>query len=129
MESQSKTHFKKTLQYGSSFGALFRRYKRGAIKRNLVFSLSENQFLQLIKSDCFYCGMSPTRQITYHNRGCKTQPPPLIYNGIARKNNKIGYILDNVVTCCWECNRAKGGMNFEQFCNWLKRVSFHLNSA
>lgn len=38
---------------------------------------------------------------------CRDTLPPF-GGGLDRQNNKIGYVLDNVVPCCWPCNRVKG---------------------
>ena len=74
-------------------------YKRGALKRNIVWKLTDEQTLKLIIEPCYYCGI----KFDY-----KT-------NGIDRVNNKLPYEPDNVVTCCKKCNLAKGGLTLELF--------------
>ena len=47
------------------------------------------------------------------------------YNGIDRVDNTRGYTLDNVVPCCFKCNRAKDTMTKEEFLEWVGRVATH----
>ena len=77
-------------------------YKRIAKKRGRSFELTQEQFVELTKKDCHYCGASPNN-ITESNN-CYGE---YIYNGIDRIDNSKGYTLDNVVPCCKICNYAK----------------------
>jgi hypothetical protein len=42
-----------------------------------------------------------------------------VYNGIDRKNNRLGYFSANVVSCCVVCNKAKRTMPYEEFVAYL----------
>jgi hypothetical protein len=46
-----------------------------------------------------------------------------LYNGLDRVDNTKGYIISNIVSCCGQCNRAKGILSQEEFLQWLKRAS------
>jgi hypothetical protein len=92
-------------------------YKRGAAKRNLIWALKDEEFDTLIADNCFYCGLPP-----YTVRRARRCNGDLIYNGIDRKNNDKGYSINNVVTCCVICNRAKGNMSFVDFVQWIENV-------
>jgi hypothetical protein len=48
-----------------------------------------------------------------------------IYNGIDRVNNNFGYLIDNCVTCCTNCNVAKMARTQEEFNSWNQRVYEH----
>ena len=100
-----------------SFNGLYLRYKHGAQKRSLVFSLDKEDFRQLTKSNCYYCNIEP---LSIHKGS--TAYGEYIYNGIDRLDNDTGYTLDNCVACCFICNRAKGELSVEQFVTWLNRV-------
>lgn len=93
-------------------------YKDGASKRNLEFSLDRNTFISLIFGDCYYCGSSPKNyhKHQYHEGG-------MFYNGIDRLDSSKGYIKNNVVSCCSDCNYAKRKMNVASFVGWIKRIS------
>ncbi len=93
---------------------LYVRYKRGSLRRGYEFELSINEFKTIISQNCNYCGIEP-KQI--HNK--KGMRYELIYNGIDRKNNDKGYILDNCVPCCKFCNFAKSKFDLNEFNEWL----------
>ena len=46
-----------------------------------------------------------------------------MYNGIDRKNSNLGYSLENIVPCCFICNRGKSNMNYEDWKNYLIKLS------
>lgn len=87
------------------------KYKYGAKLRNLEFNLTREQFIPLIKANCFYCGRRPSNKIR-----------DLKYNGIDRKNNSLGYSISNCVSCCYVCNKMKLDMNYDDFLNQVKRI-------
>jgi len=41
------------------------------------------------------------------------------YTGIDRVDNKKGYVVDNVVSCCTICNRVKNNMSYIDFKKWI----------
>lgn len=45
------------------------------------------------------------------------------YNGVDRKDNSIGYTIDNCVTACKLCNYAKKAMSYDNFIDWLDRIT------
>lgn len=96
---------------------LYGNYKRNAIKRNLNFELSIDDFKNLISLDCFYCGTKP--QQIYYKKGMLNN---LIYNGIDRRNNDFGYIIKNCVTACKYCNLAKKNFKESDFINWINNI-------
>jgi hypothetical protein len=94
----------------SGLKKLFRQYKKSAQVRNLSFELSLNVFIKLTSSDCFYCGVKPSK---FSRKS--SEIGIYIYNGIDRIDNKNGYELDNCVSCCESCNFLKKDLTFEDF--------------
>ena len=45
-----------------------------------------------------------------------------LYNGIDRKDNNIGYIIENCVSCCGICNRMKMDMSYDDFLNHIRLI-------
>lgn len=102
---------------------LFGRYKAGAIKRNLIFEISFDRFLQLTKKDCFYCGQAPEQELGLFNKAGELRVNgTYIYNGIDRYDNNLGYTIENCVPCCFRCNRSKGDGTIEDMVAWAKRL-------
>ena len=98
---------------------LFNFYRSNAKRRNLLFTLCFEDFLNLIKQKCAYCLREP------YNLYCRNSRP-FLYNGIDRVNNNIGYIPENVVPCCKNCNKIKGALDKEVFLDTVNRVRTHL---
>lgn len=99
---------------------LLRQYKQSAKYRNLTFALTDDEFTKLTTDDCFYCGVNPNRTIVKHSKDGS-----YLYNGIDRKNNKIGYTTDNSVTCCYECNFLKSDINYNEFKSMIVTIFNH----
>lgn len=100
----------------ATLNTLFRNCKKSALERNYIFQLSLEEFKNIINQNCHYCSESP------QNRSFSTKNnDSYIANGIDRKDNHIGYILENCLPCCIICNRAKGSLPYQSFLNYLSR--------
>ena len=107
------------LSFGlASMHATIEQYKKRAKIRGLKFKLTEEQFIKIIKKDCYYCGAKPNN--VAKQKECNGN---YIYNGIDRIDNNKGYTLDNVVPCCKICNYAKRNLTIQEFEEWIKRVN------
>lgn len=105
-----------------AFNKVFLSYSKGAKRRNLDFSLSINDFKNITSKKCFYCGIEP-------NKISKTKFNTYTYNGIDRKDNLLGYSLENSLPCCTLCNKAKRDLDFNIFINWIKQIKNFNNNA
>lgn len=94
---------------------LYNRYEYSAKIRALNFELNIEDFAQMIEQNCFYCEATPSLVI-------KTKLTKLLYNGIDRKNNKMGYTKDNCVPCCRICNQMKMDLDFNDFVEKCKII-------
>lgn len=99
---------------------MFQRMRQAARRRGLVWYLDLPLFSRLVTSQCAYCGAAPYRYYT-GQYGAK-----VLYNGIDRKDNTVGYKLGNVVSCCKTCNVAKNNLPYDEWLAWAKRLSAHL---
>jgi hypothetical protein len=100
------------LPFGEAAGkALYRNYKNSAKLRGYSFSLSEYDFLQFTKRNCHYCGREPSNK---HYTSWKITGYYL-FNGVDRINNNIGYVKNNCVPCCKNCNMMKRDLTTEEF--------------
>lgn len=100
----------------SAFNNLYQKYRTAAKRRSLEFNLPKELFKSLINGNCYYCGKIPV-QCLETNAGSF-----IIYNGIDRINNSVGYIKTNVVSCCKKCNLVKGALPFDEFRDWIINV-------
>ncbi len=95
------------------------QYKRDAHKRGYTYELTNDVMEYMIYQPCHYCGRSKI-SILPSRKGTRTYE--YRYNGIDRKDNNLGYVEGNVVTCCIVCNRAKHGMSYEDFITYLQHL-------
>jgi len=70
-----------------------------AHRRDLEWSISFEDFNKFLVQDCYYCGGKL----------------PETGSGLDRKDNSRGYYIENVVPCCYTCNKIKGdNLTFEE---------------
>jgi hypothetical protein len=79
----------------------YQKYIYGAKSRKYLFNLTLEDFRKILSNPCHYCGTESKI-------------------GIDRKDNKVGYQLDNCLPCCKDCNYFKRSMDYEEF---IKRCS------
>ena len=83
----------------------YNTYRNEALRRGLCFELTYKQFLQLWRENCHYCGC----QITTI--------------GIDRRDNNIGYTIDNCLPCCSVCNKMKQAQAYDNFLLHCHRIA------
>lgn len=93
-------------KYGKTDMARYTRLKSNAKRRGTEFLLDKLEFLIWFGEQeklCYYCGISLT---TDGNRAEQLS--------VDRKDNLIGYTLENIALCCQRCNTIKGDIFTEQ---------------
>lgn len=98
--------------------AHFSNYRTAAIKRNKEFLLNRGEFEKIVLDNCYYCGNHPK---IYPNNGNYNGNIPV--NGIDRKDNAVGYTLNNCVPCCSICNFMKVKMSDDAFLSHVEKIS------
>jgi hypothetical protein len=89
-------------------------YKDGAKKRNLLFTLTDNECLKLFSKKCYYCGF------INQSHGI----------GIDRADNTKGYIKSNCIPCCTQCNIMKKDhdlITFIKICQHIATINNKFN--
>ena len=88
-------------------------YKTHAHERNLCFELKTDDYLAIILQKCNYCnGMNDVG-----------------FNGVDRKNNTIGYTLENSVSCCSVCNFMKKITHSDIFIKRAMHIAQYINDS
>jgi hypothetical protein len=103
-ENPEKTKIKYK-EHNQSIAGKYREYKFNAKDRGIVFDLTKDDFESFWQKPCHYCD-SPIETI-----------------GIDRKDNSIGYTLDNCLSCCITCNSSKSKRTYEEFIEHCKKVA------
>ena len=83
----------------------FNSYKCGARIRGLIFNLTLNEFMEYWQKPCSYCGGE-----------IKTI-------GLDRVNNSLGYIKENIISCCIICNNMKKNLTAGIFLQQCRKIS------
>lgn len=96
----------RTKRWTKSLHGRFITYRSSARKRELVFTLTEEEVKNIVSQPCFYCN-------TFKN----------VTSGIDRVDSSIGYILENCVPCCFMCNRMKSNYSAEDFVEHCKQIA------
>lgn len=86
----------------------YQRYRSRAVKAGRDFLLTLEQFSDFVNKSCHYC-------------------KEVGINGIDRKDNEKGYVLENCLPCCWTCNKFKGSMKYDDFISLCKKISINLD--
>ena len=87
-----------------------------------------DNFYKLSQQDCYYCGVKPSREYNYFltksaNSSEKAKEEGLfIYNGIDRIDSNKYYTIENVVSCCNNCNRCKNNRSVSDFLIWAHNI-------
>ena len=71
----------------------FKRLKIHGPRKNKEVTVTLSEYLSLVSQGCSYCGADLT-----FNKG----------SGLDRIDNSKGYTLDNVLSCCGDCNKLRG---------------------
>jgi hypothetical protein len=99
---------------------MLKQYIKDAKDRGHEWKLTNEQTYKLFESNCYYCNSQPS------SVRCDSFITNYIFNGIDRINNNLGYLPDNVVTCCKHCNFAKRDRDYQEFIEWGKRLGLNL---
>jgi hypothetical protein len=108
----------------SAFNAVLNDYVQQAKRRNLSWALTREEAQTLFKSVCRYCGRAPFQvKRIRQGRGAFT------FNGIDRRNNVIGYVAGNCVSCCKVCNWMKRDLTEEEFMEHVLWIAKQANEV
>lgn len=99
--------------------------------------LFEDFFKLTFEANCFYCGSVANNCFNnFKNRKGKKgngasdfaiEHGTFIYSGLDRINNNLPHNLDNVVPCCFICNRFKLDRNLEDFGRHVQKLKLSPN--
>lgn len=99
---------------------LYIKYKSRSLKEQIKFEIDRNIFRGLIYENCYYCN-EPSSSI-FRLRSYTT-----LYNGIDKMTPGFGYVDNNIIPCCFTCNRFKYNRTKEQFLNFILKIQNKFN--
>ena len=96
-------------------GGSYDSYKQRAAKKQLEFTLTMDEYNAITRKDCFICG----KQTDICHK-----------NGLDRMDSDKGYIVENLHSCCGECNYIKKDYYWCELMEKCKMIyNAHENSA
>ena len=95
-------------KYKKTIGYKFGEYKHSANKTNKIFNLTKEEFKNFWNKPCHYCNSE------------------IDTIGLDRVDNNIGYVIENIVSCCIRCNKMKKDMDYKQFIELCRLIANRL---
>lgn len=97
---------------------LYNRYRGDAREKDLPVEVDVITFTDIACLPCDYCNKAPDKLCKVNESSSK-----IMYTGVDRKDSNIGYILDNIVPCCTQCNMIKNNLlSYEEMKAVMKLV-------
>ena len=81
----------------------FVSYTKNAKFKGLILGITFDEFVEITNQPCYYCG----------GEGY----------GIDRLDSSMGYLKDNIVSCCSMCNYMKQSYREDEFIKRCKKIS------
>ena len=100
----SESLIEKWITYVSKTPSVYKTYAKNANTRNIKFTLSQQDFTEIVASPCYLCGLENS-------------------TGIDRFNNAIGYLKENCRPCCGHCNLLKKTQSYEDLIQIAEQIS------
>ncbi len=91
----------------SNVSTIFAKYQQRAKIQFIDFELTKECALSLFQSVCFYCGLKNQRDLC----------------GIDRVDNSAGYLVNNCVSCCANCNYMKRDWEVSSFVSYAGHIA------
>jgi hypothetical protein len=85
-------------------------YKKNAKTKDLEFAITKEQFKEITDQKCRYCNE--------YSEGKN-------FVGVDRIDSEVGYVVENCVPCCKDCNYSKRQKTPEAFLDKVKKIYEH----
>ena len=107
VQNVKRDRVQRNLWTRTNLNRAFYSYQKESPKRNIEFHLTKEEFMEIIKQKCVYCGdISKEKQ----------------FNGIDRVDSNGHYTLDNCVSCCTLCNYIKHTTPLDVFFQRIEHI-------
>lgn len=110
-DARAQWLFTKAKHYTMSIQTRMNKAQKDAAARGFEWRLTLEEFSNLFYASCEYCArdVEPSEYTGYR---------------IDRKDNDVGYLLENCVPCCAECNWIKGNvLTYEEMCRLIPELT------
>lgn len=103
---------------------------KNAAKEMLSQPLLKEDWKEIVLQPCYYCGKIDTRNYKIKRKEGILPPEEIKkfnveMNGVDRLDSSKGYIKENCVSCCRQCNWMKNDYSKEEFFNKILEIVEH----
>lgn len=106
---------------------VYSNYKSKSKLKKWEFELSKEEFKNIVIQNCYYCGLPPNKFRLDRIKSNRKIDCSFLLNGVDRKDSEKGYVKDNVLPCCEDCNKAKRNLDINTFLKMIKSIYKNLN--
>ena len=107
---KQREYYKNNPDYFKGPRVKFSSYKAGAKSRKHEFAITLEEFESFWQEPCFYCGGE------------------INTIGLDRVDNTVGYKMNNIKSCCTQCNTAKRASSIREWISWIEKLKNQTHS-
>jgi hypothetical protein len=123
------TDYRKKTNSDAPFKRKYTTTRHGALRRNFIFELTLEEYIELSTQDCYWCGDIPNTKVYAYSRRRYTQGKNkdvyVTMASIDRKDSSKGYTIKNCVPSCLMCNRMKSDFKSKDFLKKIEKIYLH----
>lgn len=112
------------------YNRAYTAHTHGALRRGIPTELSKEQYIEIIKKPCEYCGHTSKRKTQRSWAAARLRGESFVElidaNSVDRRNNEPYYRKENSVPACFSCQKMKGMLTATEFlekCGQVARFS------
>jgi len=103
--------------------SVYAKHKVYCRHRKIESNLSFDEFWNISKLNCEYCGCPPDKELPATDKhGKKIRNGGCTFSGLDRIDNSKQYLLSNILSCCKFCNMAKHTNSIELFLSKVRAI-------
>lgn len=107
---------------------LFSNYRSKCKRKKWDFELTFEEFKNTVLQNCHYCNLEPNK-FRQDRAKSRLGISRIFFNGIDRIDSSKGYLHNNIVACCEDCNKAKRNLSYNDFLDLIRRIyNFRINN-
>ena len=131
IRKNQKLSLRVNTKYEPRIASARRRWK-SYLYQDKQCDLTFEQWMEISQRNCYYCGVEPDNQYNYFSKKKDASENGKLngnfrYNGLDRVSSDGYHTLNNVVACCYVCNRAKSNRSPQYFYQYIEDLKKEIN--
>lgn len=96
--------------------SLYSVHSRDCLRKGLE-PMHIDDYVSMTRLSCIHCGRPPWNWTKFNSKTA------ILYNGVDRVDNALGYVAGNCVPCCKDCNAFKNGRTTDSMIEHCRRIA------